>query len=155
MAQQQTYSFLDVACSLSGPGAAALQLGAGAGNDDEGITVEMVEDKDSMVIGADGSVQHNLHAGQGGTVIIRLLKTSPVNQALALLYAAQTAASSLHGQNTIVVTDIQRGDVISARACGFAKLPAAAYSKDPRFMEWRFNAGIVDMLFGSGQPEVG
>lgn len=152
---QQTYSFLDVAASLSGPGAAGLQLGSGAGNDEEGITVEMLEDKATMIIGADGSVQHNLHAGKGGSVVIRLLKTSPVNQALSLLYAAQTAASSLYGQNVIVVTNVQRGDVISARACGFAKLPAAAYSKDPRFMEWRFNAGIVDMLYGSGQPVVG
>lgn len=152
---QQTYSFLDVAVSLTGPGAAGLQLGNGAGVDDEGITVEMSEDKDTQVIGADGSVQHNLHAGKGGTIAIRLLKTSPLNQALALLYAAQTNVSSLHGKNVIVVTDIQRGDVISARAVAFARLPSAVYNKDPRFMEWRFNAGIIDMLFGSGQPSIG
>lgn len=152
---QQTYSFQNVAVSLTGPGAAGLPLGSGAGNAEEGVTVAMNEDKDTMVIGADGSVQHNLHAGKGGRISIRLLKTSPTHQTLSALYAAQTVTSALHGNNVITVTDIQRGDKIVCRACAFAKLPDAEYSKDPRFMEWVFNAGIIDTLFGSGQPEIG
>ena len=57
------YSFEDVQATLNGPGG-SISLGAGAGNAQEGISFEFLDDKDGMLIGADGSVVHSLRASK-------------------------------------------------------------------------------------------
>lgn len=147
-----SYSFLDVQATMVGP-TGNFQLGSGAGNAEEGISISMIDDKGSLTVGADGSAMHSLHAGKAGTVTVRLLKTSPTNALLAAAYAAQTASSALYGQNTILIRNPVSGDTISARQCGFRKLPDIGYAKVAGTQEWVFNAGQVDMLLGSGNPE--
>jgi Protein of unknown function (DUF3277) len=143
-----TYSFLDVNAALVGPGG-AINLGAGAGASEEGITIEATEDIDTMTIGADGTAMHSLHANKSGSVTIRLLKTSPTNQLLANLYAFQTASGSNHGQNTISITNSQTQDVITCRSVAFRKAPSLTYAKEAGFNEWTFNAGAIDRVLGS------
>src|ERR1700690_3265850 len=104
-----TYSFLDVQATITGPGG-AFALGSGSANAKEGITVEFIEDKDNMIIGADGSAMHSLIASKGGTATIRLLKTSPVNSQLQQLYAYQQTSSAFWGQNLIRLTNAVTGD---------------------------------------------
>jgi hypothetical protein len=87
-----SYSFLDVQATITGPGG-TFPLGAGAGTAEEGITIEMADDKDTMTMGSDGNGQHNLHAGQSGTITIRLLKTSSTNNKLSVMYNFQTTSS--------------------------------------------------------------
>ena len=149
MARPRTYSFTNIAATITGPGG-TFSLGSGSGNAEEGITVEMHEDKDTLVIGADGTPMHNLHAGQGGKVTIRLLKTSPVNQQLSEMYAFQRLSSANWGQNTIVVSDTARGDVLTLLSCAFMKFPSIVFGKDGGTNEWVFNAGQVEILLGSG-----
>ncbi len=55
------YSFLNIVAAIAGPGA-AFNLGAGAAVSEEGITISPNEDKNTMVIGADGKGQHTLVA---------------------------------------------------------------------------------------------
>ena len=86
------YSFLDVNASLVGPGG-AINLGQGAATSEEGITIEAAEDINTMVVASDGTPMHSLSANKAGTVTVRLIKTSPVNQKLSALYALQTAAA--------------------------------------------------------------
>jgi hypothetical protein len=146
-----TYSFEDVVATISGPGG-VIPLGNGAGNADEGITVTMTERKNTMVTGADGSVMHSLHAAQSGTIVVRLLKTSPINALLSAMYNFQTQSSANHGQNTIVVANPQRGDVISCQGAAFAKQPDLTYAKDGNTCEWEFDAGYVHEILGVGSP---
>lgn len=47
-----------------------------------------------MTVGADGEVMHSLHAGKSGTITVTLLKTSPVNKKLSLMYNAQSQSSA-------------------------------------------------------------
>ena len=68
-----TYSFLDFSASIVGPGG-AFDLGYGSGNAEEGVTVAMLEAKNTMTIGADGTPMHSLHAGKSGTITVTLLK---------------------------------------------------------------------------------
>jgi Protein of unknown function (DUF3277) len=143
-----TYSFLDVNAALVGPGG-AVNLGSGAGAAEEGITIEAAEDIDTMTIGADGTPMHSLHANKSGTVTVRLLKTSPVNQVLANLYAFQTANGANHGQNTISITNSQTQDVITCRSVAFRKAPSISYAKEAGTNEWTFNAGAIDRILGS------
>lgn len=146
-----TYSFMDVAATISGPGG-VIMVGSTSGSAEEGITKEMVEDKDTMNIGADGYVQHNLHAGNAGRWTIRLLKTSPTNGLLQSLYNFQKSSSATWGQNVLTVSDIARGDVSVLRSAAFARQPRNAYSKDGPALEWEFLGGVDDTLLGNGAP---
>lgn len=148
----QTYSFLDVAASITGPGG-SFPLAAGAGAAEEGITIEMLEDKDDMKVGADGQIMHSLRASKAARVTVRLLKTSPVNAQLSLMYNLQAQSSGLWGNNVIVVSDVARGDQISSAQLAFARQPTVVYAKDGNVNEWAF-LGAVDELLGSGQPSL-
>lgn len=144
-----TYSFLDVNCNMTGPGG-SIQLGSGAANAKEGITIENIEDIGHMDIGADGAVQHSLHANQSGTCMIRLLKTSPVNQQLQQMYNSQTASAANYGQNTISLNDPVTGDKVNCQKVGFKKGVPLTYAEDAGMNEWAFNVGVVNRVLGAG-----
>ncbi len=144
----QTYSFLDVKAAIVGPGG-GFSLGSGAGNAEEGISITPTGDIGGMLIGADGSGQHSLYADKSGRVVVRLLKTSPVNQLLSAMYAFQTASGAAYGQNTITINDSQRGDVITCGQVAFAKAPDLTYAKEGGTNEWEFNAVRIERTLGS------
>lgn len=143
-----TYSFLDTNCSLVGPGG-AINLGQGAGAAEEGITIEPSEDIDSLTIGADGTGMHSLHANKSGVVTVRLLKTSPINQKLAQLYAFQTASGVNHGQNTISLSNSNTQDAVTCRLVAFKRAPTLTYAKDGGTNEWTFSAAQIDRALGA------
>lgn len=144
------YSFLNVSCTIVGAGG-VLNLGAGAAVAEEGISIEAVEDKNQMTIGADGKGQHALIASDAHTLTVRLLKTSPLNAALMLMYDLQSASSSLWGQNVITVTDSGRGDLSILQSCAFKKKPTITYDKAGPMMEWVFDAIAGTSVLGAGQ----
>ena len=141
------YSFLNVQANIVGPGG-SFALGQGAGASEEGITISYVEDKNTMTVGADGSVMHSLHAGKAVTVTVRLLKTSPTNAALSQMYNLQTISAAAHGLNTIVVQDSASGDVITVTQAAFKKHPDLVYAKDGNTNEWTFD-GVSDSILGN------
>lgn len=144
---QTTYSFLSIVAGISGPGG-AINLAQGAGVADEGITVDPSEDINTMTIGADGSGMHSLHGNKSGRVSVRLLKTSPTNALLSLMYAFQTSSPAQHGQNTISIVDSVRGDVITCRQVAFKKAPTISYGKDGPVNDWEFDAVQIDRTLG-------
>jgi hypothetical protein len=143
------YSFLDIGCSIVGPGG-AFSLANDAGAAEGGISIELQEDKNTLVIGADGSPMNSLHAGQGGTVTVRLLKVSASNALLSAMYALQSSSSALWGRNTIVITDFSRGDSVTCMFCAFRRQPANTWAKDANIIEWPFSAGYVFETLGAG-----
>jgi hypothetical protein len=143
-----TYSFLNTNCALVGPGG-AINLGAGSGAAEEGITIEATNDIDTLTIGADGTPMHSLHADKSGKITIRLLKTSPVNQRLSQMYAFQTATAANHGQNTLSLANSVTQDSITCQFVAFMKAPTLNYVKDGGFNEWVFSAGIIDRTLGA------
>ena len=144
------YSFADVVCTLTGPGGIA-SLGYGSATAEEGITIEQAEDKDGMLIGADGEVMHSLHAGNHGTMTIRLLKTSPYNAVLQGMYDFQKLSSANWGQNILVVAHVASGDTTSGRSAAFRRPPNLTYGKEGGVNEWSFNVGKIDRILGSYQ----
>jgi len=143
-----TYSFVDVAATLVGPTGTA-NLGYGATVADEGITVAMAGDKNTMLIGADGGGMHSLHADKSGVVTVRTLKVSPTNAILQAMYDAQALNSSLWGQNVIVVRQLVSGDTTTAVRCAFKKKPDITYKKDGDIIEWVFDAIHIDTVLGT------
>lgn len=144
----QTYSFLDVQATLVGPGGAII-LGSGAGAAEEGISVEPTSELGTMTVGADGATMHTLHADKSGRVTIRLLKTSPTNALLSAMMAFQRTSGAVYGQNTLVINDTNRGDVVTCRQVAFAKAPPLQFAKEAGVVEWSFNAGIIDPTLAS------
>lgn len=147
-----TYSFQDVVAAITGVGG-SVNLAAGAGVAEEGITIESMEDKNTMTIGADGSGMHSLVANEASTVTIRLLKTSPVNKQLQEMYNLQTKSAATHGKNTVTVRDAVRGDNITLTEVAFKKRPSVTYSKEGGINEWTFDAVRTITVLGSGNPE--
>lgn len=143
-----TYSFLDVHASLVGPGG-AITLGAGAGASEEGISIDPTSEINTMTVGADGQGMHTLHADKSGRVTVRLLKTSPVNGLLSAMYAFQTSGGGTHGQNTLVVNDTNRGEVITCRQVAFTKAPSLLYGKEAGAVEWDFSAVLIDRVLSA------
>ena len=142
-----TFSFFDVSASLTGP-TGSIDLGYGSANSEEGITVVMAEAKNTMTVGADGEVMHSLHAGKSGTITVTLLKTSPVNKKLSLMYNAQSQSSATWGNNVIVVRNKVSGDISTARSCAFQKQPDHANAKVGNTVSWVFDCGKIDQLLG-------
>lgn len=147
-----TYSFLDVVAAITGPGG-TINLASESGSAQEGITVEMAEDKNVMTVGADGSVMHSLLATKAGTATVRLLKTSPVNAVLQLMYNLQTQSSATHGRNMITIRDIARGDTVTLAKVAFKKAAALNYAREGGDNEWLFDVGVVTTVLGTGTPE--
>jgi len=147
-----TYSFKNVQASLSGPGG-SLSLGAGSGPAEEGITVEMLEEKDLMTVGADGQIMHTLRASNAARFSLRYLKTSPINAQLSALYNFQRSSSANWGQNVLVISDTIRGDVVSGSEIAFARQPQLTYARDSGMNEWIFYGSVNEQL-GSGSPSV-
>lgn len=149
MANPRTYSFLNVVASIVGPNG-AFALGSDAGVQDEGITLEFVDPKNTTTAGADGSWMHSLHASKVGKISIRFLKNSPTNALLSAMYNADTSNPASHGQNVIAVTDLGALDVGTGQGCAFEKHPNVVYSKDGQMLEWTFDVGQLDLMLGDG-----
>lgn len=147
------YSFQNVVASISGLGGVVI-LGAGAGQAEEGITVEPVADKSTMTIGADGGGMHSLSADRSSTMTVRLLKTSVVNAQLALMMSLQTETGVGHGLNTITIRDILRGDSIVGMFAAFKSWPSLTYAKDGGSNEWVFDVILTTRVLGVGTPAI-
>jgi hypothetical protein len=144
------YSFLNVNCSIEGPGG-IFNLAAGAAAAEEGITIEASEDKNVMTIGADGKGQHSLIASDACTLTVRLLKTSPLNAALMVMYDLQSASSAVWGQNVFTIVDTGRNDYTVIQSAAFKKKPTITYAKEAGMMEWTFDGIKANSLLGAGQ----
>jgi hypothetical protein len=143
-----SYSFLNVQCSITGPGG-SFSLGSGAGAAKEGIQIKMNVEHDQLTIGADGQPMHSLIADKSGKVTVKLLKTSPANAQLMALYDAQSISASLWGQNTIVLSQSGAGDLHTCRSVAFAKKPDFDYAGEAGSNDWEFNAGYIDGVLGT------
>ena len=150
MGAPNTYSMLSINGTISGPGG-DFSIGAGVGLAKEGITTEMIEEKDAMTAGSDGAIMHSLRGSNAGRVTVRTLKTSPINALLSALYNFQRANAATWGQNVIQFNDVNRGDVITATQMAFAKHTGITYAEDAGMNEWVFQ-GNVDMQLGNGSP---
>lgn len=143
-----TYSFADVVCSITGPGGSFILSEDNIA--DEGITIEMADDKSTMTTGATRGGMHSLHESRAGRVTIRLLKNSPNNRRLAELYRYQTQSSAYFGQNTISLSNPIWQDDHTCSQCGFVRMPTNTNAKDGGTMEWVFNSLDIDSVLGDG-----
>jgi hypothetical protein len=146
-----TYSFLDVNVAITDP-AGSFSISPGGGIAEEGVTIALEGDKTSIVWGCDGTPMTSLHAAQGGTVSVRLQKTSPTNALMSSLYNQTTTSSANCGNSTITVRNPTRGDTIVCVQCSIRKFPDNVNAKDGGMNDWVFNSGIISPILGDGNP---
>lgn len=139
---------MDSQCSLASSDG-VIDLGYGAGVAEEGITIAMAGDKNTMTIGADGEGMHSLHCDGSGQVTIRLLKTSPQNAKLMNLYNIQKSASRKWGRNTITLNNTGSNDNYTCNKCAFKKSPDYTNAKDGALVEWVFDVIKIEGILGT------
>ena len=142
-----TYSFMNITATLAGV-TGVIDLGYGAAVTKEGITVTMAQERDAMTVGADGEVMHSLRMDKSGTIVVRLLYTSPQNAKLQAMFDLQTLTSTGWGMNVITIRNKDNDEVIVARDVAFARSPDRNYAEDGQFLEWSFNCGKIDAIIG-------
>ncbi len=143
-----TYSFQDVNCSIEGPGGRLILSESGLA--DEGISIEMSDDKTSMATGATRGGMHSLHASNAGRVTVRLFKNSPLNRSLMEMYRFQGLSSANAGQNVISLSNAAWGDDHTCSECAFVRVPTNNNAKDGGMMEWTWNSLDIDSVLGDG-----
>ena len=142
-----TYSFRDVQATIVGPGG-AFSLGSDRAVANEGITFDFVGDRNTMTTGAGTAVMHSLKAARPALVTVRLMKTSGANGLLAVMFDLQASSSALWGINTIVVSDLARGDVATGLNCAFQKFPDNAWGTEGNILTWAFQAAQAHEILG-------
>lgn len=143
-----TYSFQDVNCSIEGPGGRLILSESGLA--DEGISIEMSDDKTTMTTGATRGGMHSLHASNAGRVTVRLQKNSPLNRALSEMYRFQSLSSANTGQNVISLSNAAWGDDHTCSDCAFTRMPTNNNAKVGDTLEWVFNSLDIDSVLGDG-----
>ena len=98
---------------------------------------------------------NSLHASRAGTATFRLLKTSPINNALIQIYNFQRVQSNRLGQNTITIEDKSRGDKYTLQGCAFVRMPTNSYAKVGNTIEWEFHVSLCDVLLGNDAAMAG
>jgi hypothetical protein len=148
-----TYSFVDIVATIKGPSgtinvasSGSANLGNEAGVAEEGISIEPQEDKDTMVWGADGALMHSLHAAVPFRVTVRLLKTSPMNAKLSIMFNNQMLTSRDWGGNTITVKNNISLDSFTGTDMAFMRFPTVSYAKEGPMNEWAFGGRGVWVL---------
>ena len=143
-----TYSFLDVDATPTGAGA-SIDLGYGSAVAGAGIEIGLNQDRNSMVIGADGEGMHSLRADHSGTVVVRLLASSPKNAQLQALFNLQSLSSSAWGANVITIRNRGNNEITVCRGCAFKRQPQRNYAIDgQQAVEWSFDCIKVDTMTG-------
>lgn len=140
-----TYSFKNFRATLSGPGG-NFSVGSDAGASEEGVSVDMIEDKDTMSTGAGGAIMHSLNASDSGRITIRLLKTSTTNALLSQMYNFQKNNSGSWGQNQFRGADTARGDVVTGSELAFVRQSALGYAKVGNNNEWVLQGRVFELL---------
>lgn len=142
-----TYSFINVTASYVGP-TGSIDLGYGSGTAEEGISVTAVEDKNNMMIGADGSGMHTLRAGTACTLTVSLLKVSPANKQLQNDYNLASTSSALWGMGVITIRNTASKDLAVFRMCAHKRQPDFNNAKDGDVVQWQFDCVKGDIYRG-------
>lgn len=146
-----SYSFGDVVCSITGPGGSFILSENNVA--DEGITIEMSEDKNTMTTGATRGGMHSKHESRAGRVTIRLLKNSPANAVLDAMYRYQDQpGSAFWGQNTLSLSNAIWQDDHTCAQGAFVRRPTNTNAKEGGTMEWMLDFLDIDGALGSGAP---
>jgi hypothetical protein len=155
-----TYAFQDITATISGPGGNFAMStsgdvhytisGAETAAAEEAVTITWGEEANTQTIGADGSVMNSMHSSRAGTVVFRLMKTSPNNARLQQMFHYQHESSARWGINTITIENPARGDKYTLLGCAWVRIPTNTYAKVGNVLEYELHVAVIDSQLGDG-----
>lgn len=137
-------SYVSITYNPSGFGPILFQ-GFGPG---DFVKVAYNTDAASMSVGADGEAIHNISADRSGTIEVTLQASSPTNQALAAVEAAQRLNPV--GVGPLNVQDVSGTHNISGTSVRIRKSPDFVRGTELGVNVWIFQAGHITMGHGKG-----
>ena len=116
--------------------------------DPAGIPEDQIKDLCGCYVYGQEVINKQVEIPNSGTVTIRLMRTSPQNAQLQLMYNAQTLSSSLHGNNVITIRDKGNSEICVCRGCAFQKVADRNYGEEAGIQEWVFDCIKIDYVTG-------
>jgi hypothetical protein len=150
MTQFATYSFTNAILTISGPGGAFTIGGPDDGSAEEGFTFAWSNETNVQSHGAAGDVMNSLISTRAGRCTTRLLKTSPVNNLLSVMFNFQRTSSANWGQNVITGVDTVRGDNYTGLGSAFVRFPSNSYARVGNMLDWEFDIAVLIPILGPG-----
>jgi hypothetical protein len=135
----KTYDPQQVSLSIGG------QIASGFA-DGTFISVEPDEDTFTKVTGADGDVSRSKTANESATLTLTLAQTSPFNDILSALAAADKVSST--GVFPVIIKDNSGTTVVSSGAGWIRRLPTSGFGKEIENREWIIDMGKTIFFVG-------
>lgn len=142
MAEQSTYSFLDVVGAIHSPAMASdyIFTGEGVGS----ITIDPATDRTAHDVAADGSVMVSKIAGDNGTITIETQQTSPVHKWLKEWFKAiWNSKTSNWANTTILITENNNGTAHIISGVSPSKKPSTPYQAQGQRVTWTLMAADI------------
>lgn len=134
----QQYSPKDVVCSWNGVAITGFAP-------DSFLRLQRTSDLVTPVVGAGGDVALTRNADKTGTIEIELMQTSPSNQMLSTIYAAQQAMELEEDiSSNFVIFDPSGSVMATGRNAWLQALPQVELGKDQNSKTWIFGCEHLD-----------
>lgn len=110
------------------------------------VTAERTEDAYAMAVGASGDVARVRNRNRTGSITVTLMQTSPSNDALSAIAAADELSGLGYGQ--AIIKDLNGTTLVRAVNAWIRKLPAAEHSSDLVGRQWVLDCAELEMYLG-------
>ncbi len=141
MAQLKTYDYNQVAVIIGGTQATGVAEG-------EAVTVEQDADAWALTIGADGEQTRSKSNNNAGTVTLKLMQTSDMNDILTAFYNADKLSNN--GKFPLMIKDNSGRSLHVAEQAWVQKLPKVGYGAEASEREWVIRTGeLVNNIAGN------
>jgi hypothetical protein len=100
------------------------------------VTLSMVSDAFSDVIGTDGEVTRSKTNDNRAEVKVKLMQSSEINDALSALHELDKLAGNGAGVGPFYLADRQGTSVYSAESCWISKAPDVDFDRQAGAREW-------------------
>lgn len=116
--------------------------------DGEFITVEQLSDAFGDVVGTDGEVARSKSNDRRATATVKLLQTSPSNDALSTIHATDLDAANGAGVGTFLMQDLQGTTLVHAEQAWIVKYADQSNDRTAKSRDWQIRLARVDRIVG-------
>jgi hypothetical protein len=112
------------------------------------LTIEMVGDQFTDVIGTDGEIARSKTNEQRATATIRLLQTSDSNDLLSAVLNLDLKTPNGAGVGVFTVRDNQGRTILNAGEAWITKIPSVELDRGATEREWTFRLAKLEAFIG-------
>jgi hypothetical protein len=140
MGQLKTYDYNQVAVIIGGSQVSGLAEG------DDVVSVEQDADAWNLTVGADGESTRSKSNNNSGTVTLKLMQTSDMNDILSSYYQADKLSNA--GKFPVMIKDNSGRTLHMAEQAWVQKLPTSSFGANAGEREWVIRTGELVSTIG-------